>query len=101
MTYFLSGQWNAICDRCGFKFKSSELKKDWQGLMVCEEDYETRHPQDFIRVRTEKVLPEWVRPRPSDVFLVYCTYATSSIQAGYMGAGCATVGSSNNPHQLL
>ena len=34
MNKFVSGQWNAICDRCGFKFKSSELKKDWQGLQA-------------------------------------------------------------------
>lgn len=62
------GQWNAICDRCGFKFKSSELKKDWQGLMVCEHDYELRNPQDFLRVRPEKIAPDWARPESVDVF---------------------------------
>lgn len=69
MTYFLSGQHNAICDRCGFKFKSGELKKDWQGLMVCNEDFELRNPQDFLRIQPERVVPDWVRPRPPDVFI--------------------------------
>jgi len=63
------GQWNAICDRCGFKFKSGELKKDWQGLMVCNEDFELRNPQDFLRIQPERVVPDWVRPRPPDVFI--------------------------------
>ena len=30
------GDWNAICDRCGFKFKASELKKTWDNLYVCD-----------------------------------------------------------------
>lgn len=64
------GQWNAICDRCGFKFKSGELKKDWQGLMVCKDDFELRNQQDFLRIRPERIVPEWVRPRPPDVFVV-------------------------------
>lgn len=63
------GQWNAICDRCGFKFKSGELKKDWQGLMVCNEDFELRNPQDFLRIQPERVVPDWVRPRPPDIFI--------------------------------
>lgn len=101
MTYFISGQWNAICDRCGFKFKSSELKKDWQGLMVCEEDYETRHPQDFIKVRTEKVLPDWVRPRPGDVFIESCTAWGSSGYAGLATAGCMQAGNNTVPYSVL
>jgi hypothetical protein len=30
--------------------------------MVCEKDWETRHPQDFVRARPEKVTPPWTRP---------------------------------------
>jgi hypothetical protein len=63
------GQWNTICDRCGFKFKASELKKDWQGLMVCEKDFELRNPQDFIRIRPERISPPWVRPESTDAFI--------------------------------
>lgn len=63
------GQWNALCDRCGFKFKSSELKKDWQGLMVCEKDFELRNPQDFIRVRPERVSVPWARSEGPDQFI--------------------------------
>lgn len=86
MTKFVAGQWNAICDRCGFKFKSGELKKDWQGLMVCDKDFETRHPQTLIKIPTEKAFPEWTRPRPVDEFLPVCYVWT---RAGYADLGTA------------
>jgi|SRR6056300_461769 NAD-dependent SIR2 family protein deacetylase len=35
----------AICDRCGFQYKYLELKEEWNGLLVCEECYEPKHPQ--------------------------------------------------------
>lgn len=55
--------WNAICDSCGFKFKSDQLRKRWDGLMVDDACWETRQPQDFIRAvkETSNTLP-WTRP---------------------------------------
>jgi hypothetical protein len=35
----------AICDRCGFQYKYLELKEEWNGLLVCPECYEPKHPQ--------------------------------------------------------
>jgi hypothetical protein len=66
--YLKLGEWNAICDVCGYKFKASMLRKRWDGLMVCNQDYELRHPQDFLRVPLERVSPPWVRLEPEDVF---------------------------------
>lgn len=60
--YFKSSDWSAICDRCGFKFKASELKLDWQGFRVCEDDFEYRHPQDFLKPKTDKIFVPWARP---------------------------------------
>jgi len=71
MNSFKAGTWNAICDRCGFKYKSDELKKDWQGLMVCAADFELRNAQDLIKVRPETAIPDWTRTRPVDAFLLY------------------------------
>lgn len=48
--YFASGQYNVICDVCGFKFKNTQMLKRWDGLMVCHADYETDHPQKYLRV---------------------------------------------------
>ncbi len=40
--------------------------------MVCEEDYELRHDQDFLRVQKEKITVDFSRPYPiADTFLPY------------------------------
>jgi hypothetical protein len=67
--YLDLGNWNAICDVCGGKFKSSELKRRWDGYMVCSSDYEQRHPQDLIRLRPERQATPWVRPVQPIVFM--------------------------------
>lgn len=55
--------WNAICDVCGFKKKSDELRLRWDNMRTCPTCWETRHPQDFLRARKElsNKLP-WTRP---------------------------------------
>ena len=43
---FASGRFSrAICDRCGQEYKYQQLKKEWNGLFVCPECYEPKHPQ--------------------------------------------------------
>ena len=65
------GDWNATCSMCGFKFKASELTKNWQGQYRCRSCQESRHPQEFVRALAEKETPEWVQ-HPSDVMLPQC-----------------------------
>ena len=65
---YKKGVWDVVCDVCGFKFKSDKLKERWDGLMVCKEDWETRHPQDFLRPVKESTIP-WSRPEPADVYV--------------------------------
>lgn len=57
------------CDRCGFTIYASESKKTWDGLIVCPEDWEPRHPQDFVRGKEDKQSVDNARPRPADVFI--------------------------------
>lgn len=69
---FSSGSHNAICDRCGFKYKSHQLVKEWTGLRVCRgggtnDCWEPRHPQDFVRGRKDQQAPPWTRPDPPEV----------------------------------
>ena len=61
--------WNAVCDRCGFEFKSYELQKEWTGNMTCKRCWEPRHPQDFVRGVPDNQVPPWTRPEPADVFI--------------------------------
>lgn len=69
-TYFKSGTWNFICDVCGRKYKSDEGLRRWDGAMVCHQDYELRHPMDFLRGRKEKISVPWVRDEPADQYIV-------------------------------
>ena len=66
------GDWNVICDRCGCKMKRSEARMTWDKLLVCNEDWEPKHPQLFptpiSRGEGRPVNP--ARPRPEDVFIV-------------------------------
>src|SRR5690606_20985097 len=68
-TYFRKGSWNVICDRCGEKFKSNQVKKEWTRLMVCSDCWETRHLQDFMRVPPDDMSVPFVRPRQPDHFV--------------------------------
>lgn len=64
--HYKSGVYNALCDVCGFKFKSDELQKRWDGVMVCRLDMDSRHPQDYIKApKPERPLP-WTRPEGAD-----------------------------------
>jgi len=68
---FRHGQWAAICDRCGFRFYSSQLRREWTGLRTCSGGgtnncFEPRHPQEFVRGRKDKQTPPWVRPEQPD-----------------------------------
>lgn len=60
--YYAHGQWNAICDRCGFKFKSSQIRKEWNGLRTCRACWEPRHPLDFVRGKPDSQTVPWSRP---------------------------------------
>lgn len=60
--YYKLGDWNALCEVCGQKFKASELRKRWDGAWVCQRDWEPRHPQDFVKgVKDNQSVP-WARP---------------------------------------
>jgi len=110
MTY--KGKWPgtfaAICDVCGKRFPSDKLRDRWDGLKVCKNDWETRHPQDFIRIREEVVVPPWTRPEnytytnvPYQLsnfnYAQYCPIIPTSI-AGMTTAGCMIAGT---PKQIL
>jgi hypothetical protein len=92
--------WKAICDRCGFQFPADQLIKDWQGLMVCHDDYETRHPQDFVKGVPDNTTPPWTRPEPANVFVeveypidtLSCTSLGSTAVAGFGIASCLVAG---------
>ena len=56
--YFLQGDYNFICDQCGFKRKNKDARTQWDGLRVCKHCFELRQPQDFVRgVKDDQSVP--------------------------------------------
>lgn len=90
------GAWNATCDACGRKYKSTQLRKRWDGFMVCEREWETRHPQDFVRARPSPdpaPLP-WTRTQPEPNFILAdgCWPNGKTAIPGLAMPGCAIPG---------
>ena len=67
---FKLGDHNVICDRTGFKVKASDTKREWNNLIVREQSWETRQPQDFVRGRGDRQSVPHPRPEPeTDTFV--------------------------------
>ena len=90
--YYKVGEWNVTCDVCSKKIKSGIAKQRWDGFITCPSCFETRHPQDFVRARQDKISVPFTRPRPVDLFTFVCTIASSSSYVGLAVAGCARPG---------
>jgi hypothetical protein len=81
-----------VCDR---KIKSGSIMKRWDGLLVCPDDYENRHPMDFLRARAERISVPFAYQSSFDQFdgpnypqYPYCTPQGSSSVAHWAVAGC-------------
>ena len=48
----LFGSQNGICGDCGFQFKQTDLRKKWDGLVVCRDCWEPQHPSDLYDYRS-------------------------------------------------
>lgn len=88
MTYYKAGSWNIICQVCGRKFKSDEVKKRWDGLIVCNADFENRHILDFIKVREDDPAVPYVAPEPTDHFIYLCSLKAGQGKADVSEADC-------------
>ena len=66
--HFISGEWNVTCDVCSKKIKAHQARQRWDGFIVCPDDYETRHPQDFVQAKQDKISVPFQRPIPTLIF---------------------------------
>lgn len=81
---YLKGDFWRICETCGFKKRASETRKRWDGLIVCMDDWEERHPQDFVKgVVDRQNVPD---PRPEAVNNFVGALSTTMLQAASAGA---------------
>lgn len=99
--YYKAGSWNVHCDVCGFKFKSHEVKKRWDGLIVCSADFEHDHPQKFIKVREDSQNVPFVRKQNDDTFLTVCYLWERSAFADLASADCALADNASLSYSFL
>lgn len=67
--FYKDGSFNRICDRCGFKVKAENTRKEWNGAIVCKTHWDPRHPQDKIRGKADRQSVPNPRPDPDPVFV--------------------------------
>lgn len=84
--------YRAICDQCASEYKLSELRKRFDGAIVCRACWEPRHPQEHIRPRREPQPPRNVRPDREPSYAQVCTMEGVTAYAGYAVVGCALAG---------
>lgn len=77
--FYKDGDYNAICDECGKKYKFSQLKKRWDGLFVCSRDWEPRHPQDYLKGIRDNMSVPISRPEAGNSFIAPFGVGISSI----------------------
>lgn len=66
---YIPGDFWRVCDRCGLRYRQSQTKKTWDGLWVCDDCFEPRHPQDFVTGREDRQAVPEPRPEPEPYFL--------------------------------
>lgn len=95
------GNWKVVCDVCGFWFPSGEVKHRWDGLIVCPEDWETRHPQTLYGYKAHTSVPDFIRDEPEDTFIFICPLEALSGYTGLATVGCAKVGNNQFTYDFL
>ena len=85
MTFAVGKHSQAICDRCGQQYDYLDLKKEWNGLLVCPECYEPKARQ-LEPTQTGADAEALFQPRPdvkedNNKFIVY-----TNVGLGILGA---------------
>ena len=83
-----------VCDLCGKDVRSFDAMQTWDNKVVCPNDWEPRHEQDFVRGRKDDTAAKGlVRPETGDTFIFFGSICTTNAALADIGqAGCATVG---------
>ena len=70
-----------ISDRSGFRYRLRDMRVEWNGLKVGDDEYESKHPQ--LEPRRKVIDPQALRdPRPDPTIAV-----SRSIQYGWNPVG--------------
>jgi len=84
-----------ISDRSGFRFRLRDMRKEWNGFLVGEDEYEPKHPQlSPAKVQAD---PQALKnPRPEQNLV-----QQRNIQWGWYPVGGGTDNGINPPNNLV
>lgn len=99
--YFKKGSYNIICDVCGVRFKANEVRKRWDGLIVCAKDWEPDHPQKYLRVPSDPKQVPFVRTEPEDTYIHVCYISGKSAYASLATSDCVQADNTSFPYSSL
>jgi hypothetical protein len=69
--------------RTGFKIRRSEAREEYTGAIVHKDEYESRHPQEFVRGKRDRQAVATPRPEQIDKFNgPLITHVTEAAEAG-------------------
>jgi len=71
---WISGDPWKYCDSCGVKYRTSQTKKNWQGLIQCKKCFDEKHPQLTPVQVEEQIGVEYARPLGDPVYHATVTY---------------------------
>jgi hypothetical protein len=57
-----------IDDKTGLKIRASEARQQWNKIVTHGKNFDTRHPQDFVKARADRQNVPNARPRQPDAF---------------------------------
>ena len=84
-----------ISDRSGFRYRLRDMRKEWNGFLVGEDEYEPKHPQ--LTPSKAPADPEALKnPRPEQNLV-----AQRNIQWGFNPVGGSTDNGINPPNNLV
>lgn len=90
--HYVPGDFYRIDDKTGFKVRANRTRKEWTNMIVRDQSFEYRQPQDFVRgVIDDQNVPE-PRPRQHDVFInqnieqqaMFVVYGDSSVSKQFL-----------------
>jgi len=87
---YIPGDYYVICDRCGFKKRVSQTRKEWNGLLVCTDCWEPRHPQDFVKAKRDIQRVPIARPDKTTTLRTTALSGTAAANAGSFDVADAT-----------
>lgn len=87
MSKFATGKNSyAISDRSGFRYRYTDMRKEWNGLLVGRDEFEKKQPQlgPFRKVSDAQALRD-ARPEPNNPDQPFMVITTNGIV--YLGSG--------------